>query len=712
MLSHKDITPVIIHYYRGEAVRKCVESLKDCPHIILWDNNSSERHIKLLNDIDTEFDNVEIIYNKENLGWSKPCNQGIIKSKTDWVLLSGDDMIYESDWLDVLNDILEERPHLEQIHLNSFNAMVIHKKTIVRMGWWDERYNNFPTCDDDDWYLRTVEQLGYSPYGTYGQHWDFEKKHPVYFEDELQPLLKHKKEWFNRKDNFTYFCNSEHSKHKVIGLETISGQTLETAGRNLSNKALEARGDEVRHDTTRETGYQFHHRKWEFQWYPDVSKYPKNLLSKDGTFQSRIMGEEELYPDIINEYKLKYGDPKMKPISFIQPSRNNLKYLKWSYNSIRKNLGYVHEICMADDFSNDGTWEWLQEIAEKDKNVKIHRNEGPTRLGHTILYDTLINDYATNDIVMIYHADMYALPGLDEEIDKHIKPGVVVSATRIEPPLHPDGPEKILADYGIEPEEFDEQKLLKDLNKFKHTGKTTEGIFAPWAIYKSDFQKINGHDPLYAPQSKEDSDIFNRFLLAGYEFVQTWEGFVYHMTCRGSRFADGAKRNPDGQVFMKNRETDEWLQQNMRSTRNFIRKWGHFVRHDEYLKPQVAPKYDIGFVVEHCNYELLHALEPWCSNIYVASDLSRASEYIKNEQPNTAFKLSTRVESIMAEPSNDVVVKFDGRKFGQDLHWEIITKLSDILEDSGENDSEMNYDIFNFKIKELKRYEKDLIVCK
>ena len=41
------------------------------------------------------------------------------------------------------------------------------------------------------------------------------------------------------------------------------------------------------------------------------------------------------------------------------------------------------------------------------------------------------------------------------------------------------------------------------------------------------------------------------------------------MTCRGSRFADGAKRNPDGQVFMKNRETDEWLAQNVRSTRNF-----------------------------------------------------------------------------------------------------------------------------------------------
>ena len=61
----------------------------------------------------------------------------------------------------------------------------------------------------------------------------------------------------------------------------------------------------------------------------------------------------------------------MKTISFIQPSRNNLKYLKWSYNSIRKNLGYVHEICMADDFSTDGTWEWLQEIAETDSLFEL-----------------------------------------------------------------------------------------------------------------------------------------------------------------------------------------------------------------------------------------------------------------------------------------------------------------------------------------------------
>ena len=46
---------------------------------------------------------------------------------------------------------------------------------------------------------------------------------------------------------------------------------------------------------------------------------------------------------------------------------------------------------------------------------------------------------------------------------------------------------------------------------------------------------------------------------------------------------------------MKNRETDEWLRNKMFVPRNFIRKWGTMVEHDEYLKPIITPKYDIGF---------------------------------------------------------------------------------------------------------------------
>ena len=396
----------------------------------------------------------------------------------------------------------------------------------------------------------------------------------------------------------------------------------------------------------------------------------------------------------------------MKPISFIIPSRNNLKYLKQAYESIRKNSSVEHEICIADDFSDDGTMEWVLVQMKRDKNIQFHRNQGPKRLGHTILYDTLINDYATNDVVMIFHADMYACPGMDVAVLEHLEPGKVVSATRIEPPLHPDGPEKILEDFGIEPEEFKEQELLDFVDEYIHRGyhHPTMGIFAPWAIYKKDFQEINGHDPLYAPQSKEDSDIFNRFVLNGYELIQTWQGFVYHMTCRGSRFKDGAMRNPAGQVFMKGRESSEWLEQNLRSTRNFIRKWGHMVKHDEMMYPIIPPKYDVGFVVNNCNLNLLKELEPWCSTVYVDCDYD---EYVKEEQKNTDFDLSDRIKPYDNEKNNEVLVSFDCNELNAN-NFQVLVNLSEMLQDSGE-EGHMKYEIFTFHINSLNTYEKDLI---
>ena len=408
----------------------------------------------------------------------------------------------------------------------------------------------------------------------------------------------------------------------------------------------------------------------------------------------------------------------MKPISFIIPSRNNLKYLKQAYESIRKNSSVEHEICIADDASTDGTLEQVLVWMKRDKNIKLHVNKGPERLGHTILYDTLVNEYATHDVVMIFHADMYLCPNSDIEIEKHLEPGKVVSLTRIEPPLHPDGPEKILEDFGIEPEEFDELGLMKFLEEKtpwtkiieQELKETTEGIFAPWAIYKKDFQSINGHDPLYAPQSKEDSDIFNRFVLAGYELIQTWKGFVYHMTCRGSRFKDGAMRNPAGQVFMKGRESTEWLEQNLRSTRNFIRKWGHMVQHDEMMKPIIPHKYNVGFVVENCTTQMLKELEPWCSDIYgdwVGHKGYGVNGYIKEEQKNTKFDLSKKIHSSYMELNNDILVSFDCNELNAN-NFQVLVNLSDIITYNGKI-GHIQHEIFTFHIHSLKTYEKELI---
>jgi len=417
-------------------------------------------------------------------------------------------------------------------------------------------------------------------------------------------------------------------------------------------------------------------------------------------------------------------------ISFIIPSRNNKKYLEWAYNSIRKNQGnHEVEICVADDFSEDGTKEWCKQTAINDPQFKWIRNEGPERQGLVILNDRLVNEVATHDICIIYHADMYLCPGALDAIEKHMYTVIdagdngqrwknektIVSLTRIEPPLHPPGPEKILLDCGIEPEEFDEVKLL-DRVKFMHEKigqplnantppmpETTEGVFAPWAFWKKDFQEIGGHDILFAPQSKEDSDIFNRFHLNGIKFIQTWEGFVYHMTSRGSRFNPLSGGAPG-------KDSAEWIGTTTRNMREFIRKWGHAVNHDSLMKPIVPPKYEIGFVIENCYIQLLHALEPWCSYVYV--DLEEFVLYQESEQKHSSFNIDEKVKGFNPNKhviKDNITVKINGNKFTQQ-DMQLIGQLSEIIQDNGEV-GEFELGNLKIQINDLTTYENDLIIC-
>jgi hypothetical protein len=186
------------------------------------------------------------------------------------------------------------------------------------------------------------------------------------------------------------------------------------------------------------------------------------------------------------------------------------------------------------------------------------------------------------------------------------------------------------------------------------------------------------------------------------------------MTCRGSRFADGARRNPDGQVFMKNRETVEWLKQNQKSSKEFIRKWGHFCKHDHLMKPIIPPKYDIGFIVHNSNDNLLKVLEPWCSNIFIDHN---GTGYVLAEDKVSSFDMVKRVRDIDDSATNDILVEFDGHQL-TDINFGYIQNLSEILDENLSNQSgdnlllgtQFELDIFKIKVNNtIKTYENTLI---
>ena len=404
-------------------------------------------------------------------------------------------------------------------------------------------------------------------------------------------------------------------------------------------------------------------------------------------------------------------------ISFIIPSRNNLKYLQQAVQSITDCYGTDHDIVLLDDASTDGTWEWIKTLS--GKHIIKYRNDGPDRIGHTILYDKGV-ELSKTEIFSILHADMITTKNHVANALKYMKPGVVVAATRIEPPLHPPGPEKYVRAYGFESEEFQRDAFLQEVETLErlNANKHTNGIFAPWMMYKSDFQAIGGHDPLFAPMELEDSDIFNRMHLAGYELIQSRDAFVYHMTCRGSRFKDGIEIEaeiplPDGTIWYKPKDSAEYKALREIKFREWWRKWGQNVLHDEFLMPRVLPKYNIGIQITGCNMDLLKALEPWCDRIYIDDEMQvLTTHYIDSEQPNTKFDLTKRIMTTTYNNPHEydgVVVELDRRTFTQQ-DFAYIQQLAEIIQDSGEI-GEFRLGNLRITIHSLESREKDLIVC-
>ena len=369
-------------------------------------------------------------------------------------------------------------------------------------------------------------------------------------------------------------------------------------------------------------------------------------------------------------------------VTLVIPGYNNLRHLKNCYASIKKHASDI-KLVLLDDGSTDGTFEWISSL--NDPNItSIYRSE--KRLGHVILYDKGI-DLAETEIVGIFHCDMIMGPNYIENVLKHLEKEKVVCATRIEPPLHPPGKEKIIQNFGMDFDDLNieafEEYAIKAQEEFKD--QTSDGMFAPWIIYKEDFVAMGGHDKLFAPFPYEDSDIFQRWILYGYELIQSRDSFVYHLTCRGHRFVEEIGKDDD---YFKNASA--------KAARNYLRKWGSWIENDEYQRPILKPRYDIGVVIENCTPELLNWIEPWFNNTYV--DQSLIDEYIKHEQPKTDLILEARVRPIEEPKQNDIIIYFDA-KDNADLN--IVANIQVIIRESVDQVGTYEYEGFKIDVASL-----------
>ena len=187
--------------------------------------------------------------------------------------------------------------------------------------------------------------------------------------------------------------------------------------------------------------------------------------------------------------------------------------------------------------------------------------------------------------------------------------------------------------------------------------------------------------------------VLTQLSLAGFNFTQSWDSLVYHLTGRGAGSFDGDEKRHE-----------QWKKDMNNSTKEFIRKWGSNVNHTPMMDPIVPHKYNIGFLVHNCNLDILSILEPWCSNISVDNkDIIKL--YFELEQSNTKVDLNKKITT--KELNNDIIVEFNALNLNQQS-FNMLMQFPYILSESGEV-GEFGLDIFKITIQAMTTYEHELV---
>lgn len=283
----------------------------------------------------------------------------------------------------------------------------------------------------------------------------------------------------------------------------------------------------------------------------------------------------------------------MNRITTCISTNNNLEYLKLAVRSVRQNAYFKDQpIIIYAENCIDGTNEWLNENAELlNLTYRIEQNETEKGIGGGM---NNCVEMAQTEFVNIIHSDMWIAPNQDLELlklydnlDESVR--LIASSFRIQPKIFNNDPEYRpgtvfvpISEFGAYHDDFDSVYFDRWALEFSNSNNLTvrKAGGAGFFCRKSDYVYIGGNDPIFAPASWEDMDLFIRMQLEGYEFKMSSKSVVYHFSARGSHFRDEAKDK-------LNSKSSRQITSEQRNLQKFIIKWGQLPEHDHetFVKP-------------------------------------------------------------------------------------------------------------------------------
>ena len=270
-------------------------------------------------------------------------------------------------------------------------------------------------------------------------------------------------------------------------------------------------------------------------------------------------------------------------ITFCISTYNNLEYLKIAVDSVRKNSFYKDApfIIHAENCT-DGTNEWLKENSEKyNLEYYLDKNDNPKGIGGGMNFCA---DRVETDYIMFLHSDFYVTPNWDKALmdthNKYPNEKLWVNSHRVEPQMFPNSQSRpgtvVVAKETFGAYHNDFKSVLFDkyaeLFTSENDFEIPKGEGVSELIKKEHWDEIGGNDPLFAPASYDDMDLFLRMLQNGFRFILPTTSLVWHFGARGShRLEENDGKTSERQIKAEQVNIQKW-----------VSKWGSPPTFDEY----------------------------------------------------------------------------------------------------------------------------------
>ena len=269
-------------------------------------------------------------------------------------------------------------------------------------------------------------------------------------------------------------------------------------------------------------------------------------------------------------------------ITFCISTYNNLPYLELAIQSVRQHSYWKNApfIIHAENCS-DSTDEWLEEnAAQYSLEYYIDKNDNPKGIGGGMNFCA---DKVKTEYIMFLHSDFYVTPNWDLELmkvhEKYNDDKLWVNSFRIEPNMFNDkdrpGTHFVPKDaFGAYHDDFKPEGLLEyaKLIALKNDFEIPKGEGVTGLVNKSWWDQIGGNDPLFAPTSWDDYDLFLRMLNEGGRFLMPTKSIVWHFGARGSHRLE----ENNNQSSERQRKAEQ------ANAQKFYNKWGGLPKKDNF----------------------------------------------------------------------------------------------------------------------------------